>query len=123
MTKEFQKTFIEQQEEKLKKEKRKIEEELNKVAIKNKKLKDDWIVKLPHFNNGRPEIEMDEFEEYENILPIIYTLELELKKINEALNKIKKETYGICEKCQKPIPKGRLSVYPQAIECLKCQKK
>jgi len=122
MTKEFQKTFIEQQEEKLKKEKRKIEEELNKVAVKNKKLKDDWIVKLPRFDNGHPEAEMDEFEEYENILPITYTLELELKKINEALKKIKKGTYGICEKCQKPISKGRLDIYPQAVDCLKCQK-
>jgi len=118
----LQKTFIEQQEKKLKKEKEKIEKELKKVAIKNKKLKDDWITKLPRLDNGRLETEMDEFEEYENILPIIYTLELELKKINEALKKIKKGTYGICEKCQKPIPKGRLSIYPQAVECLKCQK-
>lgn len=122
MTKILQKTFIDQQEKKLKEEKRKIEEELSKVAIKNKKLKDDWITKFPYLDNGHPEIEMDQFEEYENILSIASTLELELKRINEALKKIKKGGYGICEKCQRPISKGRLNIYPQAAECLKCQK-
>ncbi len=122
MTKKLPKTFIDQQEKKLREEKIKIEKELSQVAVRNKKLKGDWITKHPQLDGGRLEEGTDEFEEYENLLPITYTLELELKKINESLEKIKNGIYGICKKCQKPIPRGRLGVYPQAGQCLKCQK-
>lgn len=121
MTKKLLKSFIEQQEKKLKEEKRKIEQELKHVAMKNKKLKDDWITQYPQLDGGHLEEETDESEEYENLLPVAYTLELDLKKINESLEKIKKGNYGVCEKCQKLIPKSRLNAYPQAAECLKCQ--
>lgn len=46
----------------------------------------------------------------------------ELKEIEKALTKIKKGTYGVCEKCGKKIDSKRLSVKPAAIYCLKCEK-
>jgi len=49
-------------------------------------------------------------------------LENDLKEIEAALSKIKKGTYGICERCKKPIERARLEVKPQAIYCLKCKK-
>ncbi len=116
------KKFLNNQEEKLKKIKERLERELSSFAIKSKKTKNDWITKYPKFNGGRQEEETDEVEEYGNILPVSYTLELELKRVNESLKKIKQDKYGICEKCKKPISKGRLEAYPQAKYCLKCQK-
>lgn len=37
----------------------------------------------------------------------------ELKEVEQALERIHKGTYGICEKSGKPIPKARLLVEPQ----------
>lgn len=115
------KKFIEKQKEKLQKQKERLEKELNSLARRNKRVKGDWITKYPQFDGGNLEEEADEVEEYGNILPVTYTLELELKKVNEALEKIKKGSYGVCEKCKKAIPQARLKVYPQAQYCTKCQ--
>ena len=46
-----------------------------------------------------------------------------LYEIEEALKKIKEGTYGICEDCEKLIPKTRLKVIPYVKLCLKCQEK
>lgn len=43
--------------------------------------------------------------------------------IDEALRRIDDNTYGICQKCDKDIPKQRLDAVPHALYCLKCQKK
>ena len=44
-----------------------------------------------------------------------------IKAVDLALAKIKKGTYGICDKCVKEIPQGRLKAYPQASYCQRCQ--
>ncbi|UCF69962.1 MAG: TraR/DksA C4-type zinc finger protein [candidate division WOR-3 bacterium] len=43
-----------------------------------------------------------------------------LFEINHALRKIAQGTYGVCERCGKPIPKRRLKFLPQARLCMKC---
>jgi len=43
-----------------------------------------------------------------------------LFEIDLALRKITKGTYGICERCGKPIQKKRLKFLPQARLCVKC---
>lgn len=43
--------------------------------------------------------------------------------IKKTLSKIKKGTYGKCEKCGKPIEIGRLLAMPTAQYCLSCSKK
>jgi len=49
-------------------------------------------------------------------------LELRLKNINLALEKIEKGRYGNCEKCGKEIDEKRLKISPEARSCLKCKK-
>ncbi|HSX18747.1 MAG TPA: TraR/DksA C4-type zinc finger protein [Candidatus Saccharimonadales bacterium] len=46
-------------------------------------------------------------------------LQSDLKEIEAALKKIKKGTYGKCERCGKPIEAARLEAKPSAIYCLK----
>jgi len=106
----------------LEEDKEKLERELKSFAEKDKKPKGDWDTRYPKFNGGKMEEEADEVEEYVNLLPIENTLEIELGKINRALEKIEKGKYGICEKCQNPISEDRLKVYPRAVYCQKCQK-
>ena len=47
--------------------------------------------------------------------------QLQLKVIEEALRKIDKGIYGICEDCGDSIPIGRLNVMPFALRCVECQ--
>lgn len=44
-------------------------------------------------------------------------------KIRTSLLKLKKGTYGKCEKCGKPIEAKRLEAMPTATLCLSCSKK
>ncbi|KKR78240.1 MAG: DnaK suppressor protein [Candidatus Curtissbacteria bacterium GW2011_GWA1_40_9] len=48
-------------------------------------------------------------------------LKRDLREIEAALKKIKKGTYGKCERCGKSIDVKRLEVKPQALYCLKCE--
>ncbi|OGD87174.1 hypothetical protein A2870_03425 [Candidatus Curtissbacteria bacterium RIFCSPHIGHO2_01_FULL_41_11] len=50
-------------------------------------------------------------------------LKSDLKEIEFALRKIKKGTYGKCEKCGQPIEFKRLEVKPSAIYCLDDERK
>ncbi|MCX6758970.1 MAG: TraR/DksA C4-type zinc finger protein [Candidatus Nealsonbacteria bacterium] len=121
------KNLINQLKEKLEKDKKNIEKQLEKFATKDEKLKDDWDTRFPRFDGretGSAALEQaaDEVEEYSTLLPIEYSLELWLKNINLALEKIKIGKYGICEKCQKRIKEERLKIYPVAQYCLNCKK-
>ncbi len=48
-------------------------------------------------------------------------LKKDLVEIETALVKIKKGTYGKCERCGLAIDIKRLEVKPQALYCLKCE--
>jgi len=119
--------LIQKLKQKLEQEKEIIEKELERFAKKDEKLKGDWDTRFPKFDGGEVggaalEKAADEVEEYEALLPIEYSLETKLQDINLALEKIEKNKYGKCEKCQKEISEKRLEVYPEARFCLKCKK-
>ena len=46
-----------------------------------------------------------------------------LNRINEALEKIEENKFGLCELCEKKISKVRLKAVPYAEFCVPCQKK
>ena len=123
----MKKESLESLKKKLEKEKSQIESELKRFAKKDRNLEGDWDTVFPKFNGGVGgqilEEGTDEVEEYSTRLPIEFSLELRLKDINLALDKIKKNKYGICEKCGKKISQSRLTAYPEARTCAKCQKK
>jgi RNA polymerase-binding transcription factor DksA len=117
---------IDELKEKLEKEKNLLKTELQKFAQEDKKLKGDWDTKYPQSNGGVGSQQMedaaDQVEEYSTLLPIEHNLELRLQDIELALEKIKKGTYGKCEKCGKEIKEERLEFYPEAKLCSDCQK-
>jgi DnaK suppressor protein len=45
----------------------------------------------------------------------------ELRDIEAAQTRIKKQIYGVCEECGLPIAYARLKVYPTARRCTLCQ--
>jgi DnaK suppressor protein len=44
-----------------------------------------------------------------------------LKKVNEALDRMKNQTYGICEQCGEDIPYKRLKARPVTTFCIECK--
>lgn len=123
----MKKEFLEKQEKRLKELKKQVEDQLSQFAVKDKQIKDNWNSKFPEFDGtetggSRLEVAQDEVEEYLNRLPVEHILELKLRDIENALKKIKKGTYGMCERCGKKISQNRLKVFPEARFCLKCKK-
>lgn len=114
------KELKEKLEQNLEKEKTSIEEELKNFASKDKNVKDDWDTRYPNRENGSMEEEADEVQEYDNLLSLEHNLELKLKDINLALEKIKNDKYGNCERCGKEIEEQRLLACPEARLCIKC---
>jgi DnaK suppressor protein len=113
--------FISQRKADLKKKKAELEEQLKSFASKDKGSA-NWQSKFPKITDS-DEDRTDEVEEYENILPVEYTLEEDLRDVNNALNKIEKGTYGKCDNCNREISEERLIILPEAITCLDCDKK
>jgi len=44
-----------------------------------------------------------------------------LAQVHDALSKIDEGTYGLCDRCEKPISEGRLEALPYATLCIECQ--
>lgn len=110
---------------KLEQERTLLEKDLLKFADKDKKLPDDYDTRFPNLGgrSSSPDEDANETEMYENLLAIEYALELRLKEVNEALEKIKKNNYGYCEICKKDIQLERLKANAAAKTCINCNNK
>lgn len=109
---------------KLNEEKERIEKELSEFATKDPKVKGDWDAKFPSYGDHRSEQDenADEVEEFEADVAIEHTLELRLKDVNDALEKMEKGNYGKCEECGGDINPERLKANPEARTCMNCAK-
>ena len=65
------------------------------------------------------DIGSDNFEQ-EQTLSFIQSDNKTLALIEEALERIKNGSFGICDCCGKPIPKVRLNALPYAASCVHC---
>lgn len=116
------KKLIDELKQKLEEQKVSLTKELESFAKKDDSPKGDWETRYPNRENGNMEEEADEVQEYGNMLPVEYSLELKLKDVNSALEKIGQGKYGICEKCGKEIEEARLKVAPEARFCMEHNK-
>lgn len=46
-----------------------------------------------------------------------------LGEIDAALERLDAGVYGICQRCEKPIPAERMEILPYASRCVACQQK
>ncbi|MFA6295813.1 MAG: TraR/DksA C4-type zinc finger protein [Patescibacteria group bacterium] len=111
--------------DKLEKEKQQLQKSLGDVATKDPKAKDDYDPKFKNF--GDPifdnTAEAAEVSLYDSNLSVEGNLEQKLKDVDNALDRIKKGTFGKCENCNKMIDKARLEANPTATYCIECAKK
>lgn len=115
------KKFFQEFEERLKKEKEQLEQNLKNIDDPD----GEGFSNAPDF--GREEsdssIEADQIEEIGNALAVKEVFVNNLNRIKQALDKINKGTFGICERCKKPIELKRLHIEPAALLCSKCVRK
>lgn len=115
------KNIQEELKNKLSEEKARIENELARFA-KPTGVLDDYETKFSDIGKDEGE-NASEVEEYADNLALENTLEKELKKINNALERMADGTYGICKNCGEMIDIERLKAYPAAQNCIKCKQK
>ena len=116
------KKLIEELKKKLESQKESIQKELGSFATEDKNQKHNWDAKYPNREDSDKDEAADDAQEYDNALSLEHSLELKLKAVNIALEKIAKGEYGICEGCGKEISEERLLACPEAKTCLNCQK-
>ena len=49
------------------------------------------------------------------------SINIEMREVEAALNRIEKGTFGICHECGEEIEGGRLDALPQAVTCVRCK--
>jgi DnaK suppressor protein len=70
---------------------------------------------------GKREEEATESYELERRLTLERSIREQLASVEHALHKFEEGTYGLCDKCGRPIPPERLEALPQATLCLDCK--
>lgn len=111
--------ILEELKNKLLEEKSGIESELSRFAAPTG-VPGDYETRFENIGTDMDE-NASEVEGYADNLALENTLEKRLKDISDALDRIKKGTYGICENCNQEIDMERLRAYPAARICIKCK--
>lgn len=79
---------------------------------------------MPRVASGTPLDEGDEAQASERQDVAFATrqrLAARINRLNTALERIERGTYGVCRVCGEPIESERLAALPEADTCLKCQ--
>jgi len=106
----------------LEKERDLLVSELKTIATPDPNLPGDWDIKHSEWEENeitsKEELEsgvsVNEVDEDMKNKALSDHLELRLKEVNDALKRMEKGTYGICQVCQKEIPLERLKANPAA---------
>lgn len=101
-------------------EKDDLEKNLGRIAKPIDQKKGDYETSFEVIGTDK-EDNATEVEEYSDNFPVEATLEKKLQNVIEALGKIEKGNYGICENCQQEISIERLKANPSAKTCTQCK--
>lgn len=104
---------------KLEAEKKRLELEMGSVGRRNPSVPNDWEA-IPSEVGTESDIidQADIVTSHEMNTAILADLEARYDTILEALSKITKKTYGICEICGNKIEETRLEADPSATTCV-----
>lgn len=104
----------------LQERRQKIKKELEQVAKKSSRKENGYEARFPEY--GRAEDEnAEEVATFIDSLSLGENLERSLKDVEQALERINKGKYGICEACGKKISEKRLKILPATQYCLPCK--
>ena len=105
----------------LEEEKNRLEGELGEIAHRNPDAQSDWQTNYPepNVNSPAPDEKADQDEEFANTSGQESVLEARLLDVNDALERIKQGTFGICAVGKEKIDEDRLRANPAARTCMK----
>ncbi len=109
--------FFAEMKDRLLKEKQRIEGELKRFATPDEKVKEHFHPKFPDMTDKTEESAM-EVAQFGDELALDQALEGTLQKIDHALDRIAKGTYGVCEVCGVDINPKRLEANIYATTCV-----
>jgi DnaK suppressor protein len=113
----IEKGLLEELKQKLINEKNRLEGELSRIG--RKVANEEYETSFDDLGRDK-EDNASEVDEYSDNVAVEDNLEKHLKDVDEALTRMEKGTYGICENCGKEIEIERLKAYPEAKTCLSC---
>ncbi len=107
---------IEHFKNKLISEKNTLETSMAEVGQKNPDVAEGWVATSSNIEvDAADENEVaDKFEEIVENSGILSKLKEQLSEVDNALDRIEKGTYGICEVCGEPIERERLEANPSS---------
>ncbi len=107
---------------KLEQEEARLELELTDLGQLNSNNPADWTAdaNVEEMNTADLNNLADADEEQEANKAIVDELEVRLKHVKDALQRIQEGTYGTCTKCGNPIEPARLDANPAATLCTSC---
>ena len=117
----YSKEFLEKMEKILRQEKMRLELELTKFSKKNPHGTDDYDATFPDYGDKEDENAM-EVAQYTANKPLEMSLEKSLRDTDQALERIKKGSYGLCKYCKEPIEEKRVEARPTSSACINCKK-
>jgi len=112
--------FINEMKKRLLAERDKIRGQLETMTEEKVFNKDKIQVKWKDIGT-KEEDSATEVADYQDQISLERNLEINLEKIDKAIDKIGKGVFGKCEKCAKEIEQARLEAYPEATFCLACK--
>jgi DnaK suppressor protein len=59
--------------------------------------------------------------ERSEVIGLVQSLARRVRTVDRALAKIEEGTYGVCDRCGKPIPSARLEARPESVLCIDCK--
>lgn len=114
------KKMLDELKDQLLREKEELEKNLSRIARPVNVKEGDYATTFDEIGSDRDD-NATEVDQYSDNLPVENTLEKKLQDIIDALEKMEKGTYGICENCQKEISIERLKANPAAKTCIECK--
>lgn len=122
MAEKLSKKDLQEIQNKLEQEKTSLEKELDNIATKNPKNPEDYNAKWEEYGSDVSD-STSEVAKFSLNLSLEKTLEKALRDVNKALDRIKKNDYGICKYCKQPIGKKRAMARPTSSACIPCKTK
>lgn len=113
----YEQSFIDAQKKTLTGEKERLEKQLHGMTGDDDFNKDKVQVKWDEMGD-KEEDNAVEVAQYQDSISLERKLEEQLERINDAIDRIEKGTYGLCEVCGNPIEQQRLGVNPSAVRCM-----
>lgn len=117
----FDKEFLATIKNLLEEQKARLEAELGKLTSKEKGSTGDSHASFPKYGDEEDD-NAREVADYTANKPLEITFDKTLTDIKKALERLSKESYGICKYCDQPIAEKRLLARPTSSACVSCKK-